>query len=180
MIRLRLIAAMVALGGCAHSPANRPEGLEMEPLLGFADPARCDPAPAHAGMLAGMITGNADVGFRAGRIVVPARYARLFGPVYRQPHDNYTVIGASVRGSLFGLPLAAIEQSLPEGGDPGETHWRFNASPEMVERVLAARRFPVELGRAVPIGPPEGYEHFIELIADPLHPGHTLLTCGYR
>ena len=131
-------------------------------------------------MLGAMVAGDANEGFRAGTVEVPASHASAFGPVYIQRHDGHTVIGVPVRGSLFGLPLVAIEQSLPEGGDPGETHYRFLAAPEAVARALGARGFPVKLGQSVTIGPPDGYEHFIELTADPSLTGHTLLSCGYQ
>jgi hypothetical protein len=180
MKRLGVIAALVALGGCAHAPAPGPQPMALDALLAFADPARCEPGPHQAKLLGEMIAGDANAGFRAGRIVLGQPYSRAFGPIRVEPHDGYTAISVSVRGSLFGLPITALVQSLPEGGDPGETHYRFKAAPETVERVLASRGFPVKLGHTVPIGPPDGYEHFIELVADPVHPGHVLLSCGYQ
>ena len=172
---------MAALGalvaGSAHHPAR---ASALDESLAFAAPARCEPGPVLAKLLAAMVAGDANAGFRAGRVEVPPAHAGAFGPIYLQQHDGYTVIGVPVRGSLFGLPLVAIEQSLPEGGDSGQTHYRFKSDPKEAERVLAARGFPVKLGESVPIGPPDGQVHFIELLADPHHRGHALLTCGYQ
>ena len=178
MSRLALLAAMIVLGSCAHAPGATSQRMALDELLAFEDSSRCKVGVAQAELLDAMVAGDAVAGFRAGRIEAPSPYLKAFGRVYLQTHEDYTVIGVRVRGSLFALPLAAIEQSLPKGGDPGQTDYRFKAAPEVVERVLAARGFPVKLGRTIAIGPPDGYEHFIELIADRAHSGHTLLSCG--
>lgn len=180
MSRRASLALAIIVGGCVHRPSGTSQPLALDELVSFADPATCSPGTGHAEFLGAMIEGDANVGFRPGKIVAPNRYASAFGQVYLQDHEGYTEIGAAARGTLFGLPIAAVVQSLPEGGDPGETHYRFEAHPETVQRVLAERGFPVKLGQSVLIGPPDGYEHFIELIVDPVHPGHTLLSCGYR
>ena len=175
----RLAAAAALLCGCVHQPAA--PAIAFDEPFTFADPARCEPGPALGKLLAAMVAGDANAGFRAGRVAAPASHAGAFGPVYLQRHGGFTVVGVPVHGgSLFGLPLVAVEQSLPEGGDPGQTHYRFRAAPEAAERALVARGFPVKLGQTVPIGPPDGYEHFIELLADPHHPGQALLSCGHQ
>ena len=179
MRRLAILAILIAVGGCAHVPRSTLQAIALDELLAFADPARCEAGPAQSKLLGAMVAGDDSVGFRVGRVEAPESYSKAFGPVYLQTHEHYTVIGVPVRGSLFGLPLAAIERSLPKGGDPGQTDYRFKAAPEVVERVLAARGFPVKLGRTVAVGPPEVYDHFIELIADRAHSGHVLLSCGY-
>ncbi len=175
-----IVAIAIIIGGCVHRPPETSQPLVLDELLAFADPASCAPGASYAILLGEMVAGDANVGFRPGKVAAPVRYAAAFGRVNLQSHEGYTVIGASVRGTLYGLPIVAVEQSLPDGGDPGETHIRFRAAPDAVERVLAERGFRAKLGQSVAIGPPDGYEHFIELIVDPVHPGHTLLSCGYR
>jgi len=175
-----ILAVMALLGGCAHRPGATPRAIALDELLAFAEPSRCEAAPVHTNLLGAMIAGDANVGFRPGRVVAPSPQSSAFGNVYLHPYDAHTVIGVPVRGTVFGLALVAIEQSLPEGGDPGETHYRFKAEPAFVERVLAGRGFPVKLGQTVVIGPPDGYEQFIALTVDQVYPGHTLLSCGYQ
>jgi len=171
---------MIALGGCAHAPGAKSQAITLDELLAFADPSRCEPGPAHRKLLDAMVAGDSEAGLRPGQIEAAMPYSRAFGRVSVKRFEHYTVAAVPVRGNLFGLPIVAVEQSLPDGGDPGDTSYRFRAAPEFVEGVLAARGFPVKLGRNVAIGPPDGYEHFIELIADRVHAGHTLLSCGHR
>lgn len=180
MKRWAVVGTAIALAGCAHVPQGGGQATDLSALLAFAQPARCEPGEAHARLLGTMVAGDANVGFQAGRIDAASPYARSFAQVYLHPHEGYTVIGVPVQGLLFGLPLVAIEQSLPDGGDPGETHYRFRADPARVQSALTGQGFPPNMQRIVIVGPPDGYEHFIELTADPRIPGHTLLTCGYR
>ena len=171
---------LAALGGCIHGPSQYSRGMALDDVLAFADPARCEPGPAQTKLLAAMVGGDANDGFRAGRLDVPRPHSQAFGAISLERRDHYTVIALPLRGTLFGLPITSIEQSLPEGGDPGEVHYRFASAPETVERVFVSRGFPVKLGSAVQLGPPEVYEHVIELVPDPVRPGHALVTCGYR
>jgi hypothetical protein len=174
-----ILAAMVTLGACAHSPSPGGHALALDELLSFANPALCEPSTGQLNVIDAMVAGDAETGFRPGRVRAAPPYSPAFGRVSVTRFEHYTVATVPVRGTLFGLPVVAIEQSLPHGGDPGDTSYRFNAAPELVERVLSARGFPVKLGRTVPVGAPDGYQHFIELIADPTYSGHALLSCGY-
>jgi hypothetical protein len=152
--------------------------MALDELLSFSDPSRCEPSPLHFKLLIGMVSGDANEGFRAGRIDAPPAYRPAFGRIRLEKHDGYTLFDVSVRGTLFDLPLTSIEQSLPNGGDPGSVSYRFRSSPQQAKRVLTARGLPVRLGQSVPMGPPDGYEYVIELLSDPRRPGHVLLSCG--
>ena len=181
IFRGAILVAIAVLGGCAHTPAPRAaEKLALDEVFAFSDATRCEPAPAHALLLQEMVAGDVDVGFRSGRIVAPKPLARAFGAIFVEPHDNYTVVGVPVSGTLFGLPLASIRHSLPEGGDPGDVSYTFDTPVTVLERVLRARGFPAEAGRAITMGPPDGYEHVIELGPDPRHPGRAIVSCGYK
>lgn len=180
MKAIAALALAAALSACAHRPSAQTAGIALDELLAFSDPRLCQPSEAHARMLAGMVAGNANEGFRAGRIDASKSHSAAFGKIFVRRFQHYSVVGVPLSGTLFGLPILSIEQALPEGGDPGDVTYRFQAKVESTQRALRARGFPAEAGRAVQMGPPEGYEHVIELLADPKRSDQTLLNCGSR
>lgn len=175
----KLIASflLVGLAGCAHMEQRGSAGLDE--FLAFADPALCEPAPEHARFLSSMIAGDANEGFRPGRLIVPPNLRSAFGPVEVRRHDGWWTIGVAVTGRLYGLPLKEIVHALPEGGDAGDISYVFAAPAPHVEHALHARRFPAEIGEDVSLGPPDGLQHIMSLTADPDNKDRSVLTCGY-
>ena len=166
------------LGGCVHAPSTS-SPVALDGLLAFADASRCEPAAAHEQLLGAMVAGDANDGFRPGRVTASAELLPAFGPVRVRPHDGYTTVRVPVHGTLFGLPLVEIVQSFPEGGDPGDVGYRFGAPADVVQRAVNRIGMPARSGQSVTVGPPDGYEHYIELRPDPKRASHALLTCGY-
>jgi len=165
------------LAGCAHiEQPSEPGGLET--FLIFSNPALCQPAPGHERLLSGMIAGDANVGFRRGRLLVPARLREAFGPIQVRKHDGWWTIGAAVTGQIYKLPLKRIVHALPEGGDAGDVSYVFAAPIVHVERLLRAHGFPAEIGKDVPLGPQDGAGFVMSLLPDPENKDHTILTCG--
>ncbi|MDQ3144278.1 MAG: hypothetical protein M3Q57_05295 [Pseudomonadota bacterium] len=178
---MKAIAAVVpllALAGCTHLPLTRATALD--PLLAFSDPSRCEQSPVHARLLDEMVVGDANEGFRPGRIAAPQPFAQALGPIFIEKHDNFTVVGTPVRGTLFGLPLVRIEQAFPDGGDPGDISYTFETAVIALERELIARGFPAKAGQTVSMGPPDGYDHVIQLMSDPSYRGRAMFTCGFQ
>ncbi|MES2755689.1 MAG: hypothetical protein V4659_13620 [Pseudomonadota bacterium] len=183
-IRALLALAPLALtvAGCGPRPAQLrpPLTAALDPLLGFSDPAHCRPDAGHARFLAGLIAGDADRGFKPGRVDAPASLAAAFGPVTARRADGYWVIGVATTGTLFGLPLGRIDHALPEGGDAGDVTYRFDVPVAVAAKALAARGFPVKAGAAVPIGVGEtDVEEVMSLLPDPDSPARSLFGCGY-
>lgn len=170
---------LLGLAGCTHVE-RRPDPIALDSLLAFSDPKLCEPTAAHFRFLRSMIGGDANVGFRAGKLVAPARLRAAFDRIKVKRHDGWWTIGVPVRGSLFGLPLAEIVHSLPEGGDAGDETYVFDVPVQRVESVLRARGFPAKSGEDVQLGPPDGMAHLMSLRSDPDDARRTVFTCGYE
>lgn len=178
----RLLATMLPialLGGCATVTKPASSLPDLDALLGFDDPALCRESARLTAFMGEMVTGDANIGFRPGRIAASPELASAFGAIEVRAEDGYTVVSVSVRGSWLGLPLVAVHQGFPEGGDPGDFSFELAARVPIVERQLRAAGFPVRAGREVQVGPPEGYTHVMTLVADPDRPGHSLFGCGF-
>lgn len=170
------VAMALLLAGCAHMTA--PAAAQLDELLAFAEPATCEPAADHARLLAALVAGDANDGFRPGEVAAPPALVGAFGRVYARRHEGYWTVGAPVHGLLFGLPLIEIVHALPEGGDAGDVTYVFGAPVGSVEASLRRRGFPVRAGSDVPVGSVDAQQLGIGLRADPANPGRTLLTCG--
>lgn len=151
----------------------------LDSLLGFTDPATCATSEPHTRFLDAMVVGDANEGFRAGRLLVPGALLSAFGPIKVVRHDGWWTVGVAVRGTLFDLPVSRIDHALPEGGDPGDVTYEFAAPVERVEQVLRARGFPARAGKDVTLGPPDGYEHIMSLQAHPDDARLSQFGCGY-
>lgn len=186
MTDLRLSAAAAALpllmAGCATQPAPRPQGQALDALLAFADPAICRQTDATARLIEGFVRNDplamdSDSWIEPG--AVPAELRDRFGPITRIKHDEWWTIRTPVRGTLWGLPLTAIEQDFPVGGDAGGTTFEFHASARMVERAARARGLMARAGRSVPMGVPDGLAWEIGLHPDDDDPRRSRLSCGH-
>ena len=168
----------VALAACASPPHGRP-GQSLDPLLSFTSPALCEPGPALSAFLGGMTEGDANEGFRPGRIVAPPAVSRALGRVRLRKADGEWLTSVPARGTWLGLPVVAIHQDHPEGGDPGGFQIEFAAPPAETERRLKAAGFPARADVEVELGEPDGYAHLMTLEAVPGRPGRSLFRCGY-
>lgn len=177
MIRWSILATLALLVGCTRPPATK--GVSLDDVLAFSNPAMCESAPDHARLLSAMIAGDANSGFRPGRIVAPRAVRSAFGTIEVRRHDGFWTVGTPVRAMLFGLPLRRIDHALPEGGDPGDVSYSFEAPIADVERALRSRGFPVEAGKVIAVGPPDGYEFNVSLLRDPDDPRRAILSCGF-
>ncbi len=92
---------IAALGGCATLPEGS-RAPSLDPLLSFADPALCEPGPAFSAFLGGMTKGDANDGFRPGRIVAPPEISRHLGPVRVRKADGYWVASVAAAGRWMG------------------------------------------------------------------------------
>lgn len=185
MIKAVAIPLAATLAGCAHPEPPAVPGVassspRLDELLAFADPRLCEPAPAHERFLAGMVAGDANTGFEAGRLLVPTDLKRAFGRIAVRRHDGWWTVGVPVRGTLFGLPLKEVVHALPEGGDPGDVSYIFVAPATLLEQVLRARGFPAKVGEDVQLGPPDGYKHYMTVRPDPDDKARSILSCGYE
>jgi hypothetical protein len=126
-----------------------------------------------------MTEGDANDGFRAGRVVAPPALAGAFGKVRIRKADGYWISSVGTKGTWLGLPVVAVHQDLPEGGDPGGFQIEFDAPLAETERRLKAAGFPAAANVEVALGEPDGYDHLMTLEAVPGRPGRSLFRCGY-
>ena len=173
------LVPLLALAGCAHMPMARGSAA-LDPLLAFSDPSRCEQSLAHTRLLNEMVAGDAEEGFRPGRIVVAQPFGQAFGPIFVDRVGDFTVVGTPVSGTLFGLSLVSIEQAFPDGGDPGDVTYTFETTVTNLEGQLVARGFPAKAGQTVSMGPPDVYDHVIQVLPDPSNRGRAMFLCGYR
>jgi hypothetical protein len=177
-----VIAALAS--GCTPRQSSAPGALD--PLLSFADPALCTLSPETERFLQAMVVINPDAvvdpdrHLRVGQILAPAPFIGAFDKVEKTRHDGWTSFSVRTSGTMLGLPLHAIHQTYPEGGDPGELSFEFAAPVAAVVSTLRANGFPVEIDNDVSLGQPDGYERFVSLQESPDAPQRALLTCGYR
>lgn len=175
-----LVAGLALLvAGCGPRPATvrPPAPIALDALLGFSDPARCRVTADHARFLAAMVAGDGRGAVRAGRIDAPPALAAAFGPVTARRTDGYWVVGTSVSGTLYGLPLGRIDHALPEGGDAGDVTYRFDVPAAAAATTLRRRGFPVTAGRSTPI---DGGDLVMTLVANPRNPDFSLFGCGHE
>jgi len=176
------IAALVS--GCMPRQSSGPVALDA--LLSFEDPALCNLSPETARFLQAMVAIDPDAvvdpdrHLRVGQIAAPAPLIRAFDKVEMTRHDGWTSFVVRTSGTMLGLPLYAIHQTYPEGGDPGEFSFEFAAPVAAVFSTLRKNGFPVEIDKDVSLGEPDGYERFVSLQESPDAPQRSLLTCGYR
>ncbi|MFN3820219.1 hypothetical protein [Blastomonas sp.] len=185
MKRIAAIAMAAALlSGCADR--QMPRQPVLDGLLAFEDPAMCRLGAETARFLQAMVVidpqavVDPDQHLRPGRIDASPSLAAHFGRIEMTRHDGWTAFSVGVSGTMLGLPLYAIHQTFPEGGDPGDIAFEYAVPARAAFPVLRKHGFPVEINRDVSLGPPEGYEVFVSLQDSPDSPDRSLLTCGYR
>lgn len=172
------------LSGCAERQMAGTTALDG--LLAFEDPALCLPGPETARFLQAMVVVDPqavidpDQHLRSGRIDAPPSLAAHFGRIKMTRHDGWTAFSVRVSGTMLGLPLHAIHQTFPEGGDPSDFTFEFAVPAGVAFPALRSAGFPVQINRDVLLGPPHGYEFFASLQDSPDAPDRSLLTCGYR
>jgi hypothetical protein len=172
------------LSGCAAPQMPGPTALDG--LLTFEDPSMCRLGTETAQFLQAMVVVDTqavvdpDRHLRLGRIVAPPSLTAHFGRIEMTRHDGWTSFSVRASGTMLGLPLHAIHQTFPEGGDPGDFTFEYAVPASAAFPVLRKGGFPVEINRDVLLGPPDGYEFFISLQDSPDSPNRSLLTCGYR
>jgi hypothetical protein len=150
----------------------------LDAFLAFANPRRCEQAPAHSKFLAAMVIGKGNFRLRPGQIRVPAKLRSAFGDIEMKRTKDWTKVRVPVRGTLFGLPLVEIEQDFPAGGDPPDVSYSFAAPTTVVERAAKRHGFLARAGHLVPLGAEGVYDISVYLASDPDHAGHSILTCG--
>ncbi|GGB52815.1 hypothetical protein [Blastomonas aquatica] len=179
-----IVMGAALLSGCAER--KMPGSTVLDGLLAFEDPAMCRPGAEMARFLQAMVVVDPqavldpDKHLRSGRIDAPRSLAAHFGRIEMTRHDGWTAFSVRVSGTMLGLPLHAIHQTFPEGGDPGDLSFEFAVPAGAAFSALRGGGFPVEINRDVSLGPPDGYELFVSLQASPDAPDRSLLTCGYR
>lgn len=173
-------AACGVLAGCA-SPVAPKASAALDAVLAFSDPAMCQFTEDTSRLLAGFVRNDPDTlsdrWIRPG--TVPAHLREQLGPITRIKHDGWWTIRTQTRGKLWGLPLAAIEQDFPIGGDPGGITFEFLAPVEIVERAARRRGFPARAAQSVQMGEPDVYAYEMDLFSAPQDDRRSLLTCGY-
>ena len=141
----------------------------------------CRFTEATANLLGGLVRNDSDT--LSDRWIepgeAPAGLQDRLGPIVRIKHDEWWTIRTSVRGTLWGLPLSAIEQDFPIGGDAGGITFEFAAPLHAVERAARARGFLARAGRSVPMGVPDGLMYSIDLYPDQSDRRRSALSCGY-
>ena|GEM_PF-5607834 len=172
-------AACGALAACASRPSQT-GAAELGPVIAFADPAMCRFTDDTAKLIAGFVRNDPDTlsdnWIRSG--AVPAHLRDRLGPIERIKHDGWWVIRTEARGTLWGLPLLAIEQDFPEGGDPGGFTFEFAAPVAEVERITRARGFVARAGEEVAMGEPDALMYAVGL--HPTADGRgAYFGCGY-
>lgn len=185
LVAIAMTAALAA-GACAKPIAPLPE---LDTLITLTDPAMCEFTAETRQLIAGFFVQDPkslqdpitsqDKGdwIRSG--VVPEHLRDRFGPITRTIHDEWWIVRTEARGSLWGLPLRAIEQDFPVGGDPGALTFVFDAPIAEVERAVRARGMVARAGQAVPMGEPNGYDYAIILESASEDAHHSRLTCDY-
>lgn len=180
----RIAAAMCAIAlitGCATPEPRQTAAPEFDALLAFSDPAMCKFSDDAAKLIGGFVGGNGDT-LRDDWILpgtIPAHLRNRFGPIQLSKHDGWLVIRTPTRGNLWGLPLVAIDQVFPEGGDPGSTELVFQAPVETVERVVRARGFVARANQDVAMTEPDALTPTISLHPEADDPRRSYLGCGY-
>ena len=176
-----LIAAIALLASCSGPAAIRVPATELDSLIAFSNPAMCEMTPETAALVAGLFRNDPDTQgdswIQPG--AVPAHLRDQLGPITRQKYDGWWTIRTAVRAKLWELPLIAIEQVFPEGGDPGGITFEFQAPVETVERAARERGFIAEAGKAVPMSPPDALSYEIDLYPAPRDRSRSLLGCRY-
>lgn len=181
--------AVIAMGaallsGCAARQMPGPTALDG--LLAFEDPSMCRLAAETARFLEAMVVvdpqavNDPDLHLRKGRIDAPSMLVDHFGRIEMTRHDGWTAFSVRAAGTMLGLPLHAIHQTFPEGGDPGDFTFEFAVPASAALPALRNAGFPVEINRDLWLGPSEGHELFVGLQGSPDAPDRSLLTCGYR
>ena len=172
--------AIALAAGCTAPQPPRTAGIGLDAILAFADPATCKLNDDAAQLMAGFVGGDGDTlsdeWIRPG--TVPERLRDRLGPIKLIRHDGWWVIRTEARGELWGLPLVAIAQEFPEGGDPGGFTFEFQAPAAQVERAARARGFPARSGQDVAMGEPDGLVHSVGV--HPIADGQrATFGCGY-
>jgi hypothetical protein len=181
--RLTLATCLALLvNGCATAGTTAP-GPSLDDVIAFSDPAMCAFTEDTAKLIGDMVRGDphamdTDRWIEPG--AVPANLQDRLGPILRIKHDEWWVIRTPARGTLWGLPLTAIEQDFPVGGDAGGITFEFAASPRTVERAARARGLLARAGKAVPMGVPDGMAYEITLQRAPGNVRRSHLSCGYH
>ena len=173
------LIALLLVAGCATTPPGS-GGADLGALLSFTDPALCEPSPTLSAFLSAQVAGDANDGFRAGKVQVPPHYAPVVGRIRVRKEPHYWVVWVPVRGTWLGMPVVAVHQTLPEGGDPGDFTIELGAPVSEAERRLKGAGFPARAGENVTLGPPDGYAHVMTLISAPGRPGRSMFGCGYE
>lgn len=176
-----LLAAGLLAAGCASSSSAPAPRQSLDDVIEFDDPAACLLSRDSAVLIDGFVRNNLDTlsdgWIRPG--TVPAHLRGRFGPIEVNRNDGWLVVRTEARGSLWGLPLAAIAHEIPEGGDPGGLVFEFEAPAAAVEKAARARGFVARAGEDVAMGPPDALVHSIGL--HPLDDGSgSALSCGYH
>lgn len=172
--------AIALAAGCTAPEFPRAAGVELDAILAFTDPATCKLDDDAAQLMAGFVGGDGDTlsddWLRPG--TVPERLRDRLGPIKLIRHDGWWVIRTEARGDLWGLPLVAIAQEFPEGGDPGGFTFEFQAPAAQVERAARARGFVARAGRDVAMGEPDGLVYSVGV--HPIAGGQrATFGCGY-
>ena len=174
-----LFVALAAVAGCAAAaPQKGREPVKLDALLAFDNPALCRESKTLARLMGAMMRGDANIGFRPGKIVVPSYFRPAFGKISVRREDGFWVVRVPVRGVWLGMPVLEMAQALPEGGDPSDVYFTLGVPVSEAETKLKAAGFPVVAGSAVSLGEPDGYDHQMSLYADPKTPGQSLFGCA--
>ncbi len=177
--RLRPLLAFVLVAGCATTPPGSGKA-NLDGLLSFTNPALCEPSPTFSAFLSAQVEGDANEGLRAGKVQVPPHYVPAIGRIRVRKEPHYWVVWVPVRGTWLGMPVLAVHQALPEGGDPGDFSIELSAPVSEAERRLKGAGFPARAGEQVTLGPPDGYAHVMTLVSAPGRPGRSMFGCGYE
>lgn len=170
------------LAGCATSSPPI-AGPSLDSLIAFSDPAMCRLTEETGKLIVGLVRNDpnamdSDSWIEPGE--VPPHLEDRLGPIIRVKHDEWWVIRTETRGTLWGLPLTAIEEDFPVGGDAGGITLEFAAPPSAVERAARARGFVARAGEAIPMGVPDGMAHEIFLRRAPGNRSRSHLSCSYH
>lgn len=120
MSKVASVILMIGLSGCAASDrvatAFTPftQSVTLDFLLAFSNPRLCELSANHAELLSGLaVFGEDEDGYdnvQLGGLAAPAWALSAFGVPERRRFDGWTMIHLPVvNGTLFGLPLAAID-----------------------------------------------------------------------
>lgn len=179
-----LLVALIAVGGCAgKAPISDHAPTSLDSIIAFADPANCELLPGTSKLFGQMVvinpemTADPDEHLKPGS--VPASLRDRFGAVKMAVHDGWRSFTVRTRGSVLGMPLYAVHQSFPEGGDPSDFQLEFAVPVSHAERRLSGLGFPARANGEVMMGEPDAYAHMMTLHPHPERPHHSLLGCGY-